>query len=115
MGERKIVRAIDSFTTNVSGRPVSVNIGDLFYSDDLVVKGRESLFGDPLVRTSEGPRVSSSVTGSVVETMTAEPGARRRLGRPVKQQTRIADADTASVRVEEARINTPVETATSEV
>jgi hypothetical protein len=112
MGERKLVRALASFATVINGAPVMVAPGDLFYSDDPIVKGRDSLFGEPLVRISDGsPRQHSSVTGSAVETMTAEPGARRRLGRPAKP--RIDEPGITKVRVDETV--PPVETATSEV
>lgn len=83
-----------------------VNSGDLYYADDPVVKGRERLFGDVSIRNSRGPRETASVTGNsaVVETMTAEPGEKRRIGRPATR-----------TRVEDEKIPVTVTPSTSEV
>lgn len=81
--DRKIVRADQPFAVQLpNGTPLMIQAGDLFYSDDPVVKDRERLFGDVSIRTSAGPRERSSVTGSAVETASAEPGGRRRMTRP---------------------------------
>lgn len=84
--DRKIVRAEQPFSIQLpNGTPLMVQAGDLFWSDDVVVKDRGNLFGDVSIRTSAGPRERSSATGSAVETASAEPEARRKITRPVKQ------------------------------
>lgn len=80
--DRRIVRAEQPFALQLpNGTPLMVQAGDLFYSDDPALAGREKLFGDVSIRTSTGPRERTSVTGSAVETATADPGARRRMVR----------------------------------
>lgn len=58
MADPKILRATESF---MAAGGTHVNIGDLFASDDPVVKGREHLFADAVA----GVRVSAAVTGPV--------------------------------------------------
>lgn len=81
MAERKILRASQPFSVQLAdGAPLHVGQGDLYWSDDPAVKGRESLFGEVEVRSSV--RSTSSVTGSAEEVATAEPGGRRKVTRP---------------------------------
>ena len=80
----RIVQAKEAFSgTQANGVPWNVGAGDLYWSNDPIVKGREHLFGDVTVLSSTGAthRETATVTGSAVETATAEPGQRRRMGR----------------------------------
>lgn len=78
MSERKIVQARSAFATTVAGHTVMVSAGDVYYSDDPLVKGREGLFGELEVKSSR-PAPS---TATASETTSAAPGSRRSLSRP---------------------------------
>lgn len=78
-GDRRIVEARQSFSMNLRGAPYAVGAGDRFWSDDPIVKGRECLFRELVVRDSRPPR---RPTTSAVETATAEPGSTRKVTRP---------------------------------
>jgi|SRR5262245_9422462 len=71
-----IVSAREPFSADVQGVPVSVGVGDLYYADDPVVKGRESLFGAVTVRRTLVPQREGSPAGD--ETADAAPGTRRK-------------------------------------
>ena len=71
MSERKIVQAKSGFAVNLGGRSLLVKPGDLYYSDDQVVKGREGRFGELAVNTSR------PAANRAQETATAGPGERR--------------------------------------
>lgn len=78
MSERKIVQCRSSFVTTVNGRSVMVTGGDLYYSDDPIVKGRDGLFSDLNVKSSR----SAAKSAAAVETASAGPGSRRVLSKP---------------------------------
>lgn len=79
MAERKLLQAREPFgVTLPSGTPFQVATGDTFYSDDFVVKGRENLFGEVIVRVSHPGRPTSADA----ETASAGPGSRRTVSRP---------------------------------
>jgi hypothetical protein len=71
-----ILRANQPFSVTLSnGVPVNVNTGDLWASDDPLVKGREALFGPVEVRNSAAyGRARLDVD---TETADATPGTRR--------------------------------------
>lgn len=53
MAERKIVQAVTPFMApNSDGTPWQVRPGQLYYSDDPIVTGRESMFREPEVQDS---------------------------------------------------------------
>jgi hypothetical protein len=85
VSERRIVQAREAFSGDVKGTPVNVGVGDLFWSDDPFLKGREHLFSALRVRDS-GFRPSSPPepppAPKVEETASAEPNQPRRVGRP---------------------------------
>jgi len=90
--DRKIVRANEPFSVQLAdGRPLDISAGDLFWSDDPMVKTRGRLFGDVSIRTSTGGRESSSASGpgAAVETATADPGVRRRMTRPKDESDEV--------------------------
>lgn len=75
MAERTIVEAKEPFSVTLrDSTPFNVSRGDRFYSDDPVVKGREHMFGDLQVRSSQ-PNPAN-------ETASAAPGERRNVKRP---------------------------------
>ncbi|MGE4164077.1 MAG: hypothetical protein AB7G23_20310 [Vicinamibacterales bacterium] len=81
MAERKIVEARESFSVHVDGRPVIVVAGQLWWSDDRAVKGREHLFGELSVHSSgpvehRGTPKAAKPAGDP-ETAAAAPGTRR--------------------------------------
>jgi hypothetical protein len=87
MADRQVVQAKDSFAATINGYPKVVSVGDRFYSDDPIVKGREDLFEPQEVQKSwDDGRLAkiSSPLGSAVETAVAEPGVRRRRSRSVE-------------------------------
>lgn len=85
---RAVVRALEPFAVYVDGVPVQVGAGDLFYADDPVVKGRESMFGEIKVRTSEQPKSRGTRRpAAAVETATAAPGEKRATRRAAKGGT----------------------------
>lgn len=73
-----IKRCKSSFAAAVRGVPRVMAVGTLVDEDDPILKGREDLFED----------VELHVQGraSRVEQATAEPGARRSLGRPLAKR-----------------------------
>jgi len=79
MPDPKIVEALESFSADVDGVPVSVSHRDRFYDDDPVVIGRRHLFGEVTVRSTRARKPASAVA---VEVATAGPGERRTLGGP---------------------------------
>lgn len=73
---REIVRALEPFSVNLpSNVPVAVNTGDLWWSDDPLVKGRAHLFGEVQVRSSL--QYGRSRTDVDTETADSPPGGRR--------------------------------------
>jgi hypothetical protein len=90
MAERTIVQARESFAVYLTdGRPFSVVTGDTFYSDDPVVKGREQLFGELTVRTSQGPsHKPPPAPARAAETADAAPVQRRTVTRPADKADR---------------------------
>lgn len=80
MAERRVVEAKEPFSVTLSGgTPFVVNRGDRFFSDDQVVKGRERLFTELVVRES---RPTTRPTTADMETASAGPGSRRTVSRP---------------------------------
>lgn len=77
--ERRVVEARQSFTFELRGAPYPVSAGDRFWSDDPIVKGRDGLFRDLVIRES---RPAPRPTTAAVETATADPGAARKMSRP---------------------------------
>lgn len=97
MADRTIVEAAEPFSVTLKdGTPFSVARGDLFYSDDPVVKGRELLFGEVNVRSSRPYRATSAA-----ETATAGPGEKRTVTTP--------DADLESLRAEAEKAGVKVD------
>lgn len=102
-----IMRCKTSFMTNVNGSRRMIRQGDLFSSDDPVVKGREALFD--AVEDVVAKRTPKSE--SVVERATAEPGERRSVGRPRKPEgltpenapKTVAAAKAAGVKIDEPK------------
>lgn len=87
MAERKIVEARESFSVHLDGRPVIVVAGQMWWSDDKIVKGREHLFGELTVHSS-GPvahRGTKPPAGDP-ETADAAPGARRTITRKAQDK-----------------------------
>ena len=81
MAERKIVQAKGPFTVNTpEGVPWQVRPGDLYYSDDPVVQGREALFVEPEVRDSRVAvrRPREAPAYAAPETAVAPPTGERR-------------------------------------
>jgi hypothetical protein len=79
MADRKLVKAKESF--GPAGYGV-ISPGDLYWSDDPLVKAHPHLFEDPKVKSSVPQRPATTV--GAVETTTAAPGEKRRLTRPAK-------------------------------
>jgi hypothetical protein len=80
MADRKIMQATESFSVYLKdGTPFVVVVGELFHSDDPVVVGREHLFGELTVRSSQPARRASAGDS---ETASAAPGSRRAMSRP---------------------------------
>lgn len=80
MAERKVVEAAQPFSATLpDGTPLAVAQGDRFYSDDPAVLGREHLFGELQVRSSQPSRRSAVAD---TETASAAPGTRRPLSKP---------------------------------
>lgn len=99
MSERKIVQAKGPFTVNnADGVPWPVAPGDLYYSDDPVVAGREHLFTEPEVKDSRTAvrRSREMPAYAAPETAVAPPTGERRA--PVTQAGRKAAAKTAAAR-----------------
>ena len=86
MTERKIVQCRSTFATSDNGNTVMIQGGDLYYSDDPIVKGRESLFSEPTVKSSR----PAKSTARAQETATAAPGERRSVARPAKAESKPA-------------------------
>lgn len=93
----RIVQASESFSATVNGVPVIVAAGSLYYSGDPVIKGREHLFGDVTILSTNGPRGTASATGSESdsETAVATPGTRRRMSK-APATTEAAPSEPAS-------------------
>lgn len=85
MADRKIVQCVSSFHAALEGAPLVVRTGDLYFADDVVVKGRENHFADVLVKSTGVRKPSRTPVGSVEEA-TATPGGRRRMTRPKDEQ-----------------------------
>lgn len=102
-----IVQAKESFSADVEGAPVMIRAGDLYYFTDPIVRGREHLFGDVTVLSTDGlvRRHKSTVTGTAAtETASAEPGTRRRMSRqkpiePTGAETHVVSAPTETSEV----------------
>jgi hypothetical protein len=93
MAERKILQARGPFTVNnAEGVPWQVRPGDLYWSDDPVVVGREELFAEPEVRDSRSAvRRSRQVPAyAAPETAVAPPSGEKRA--PVTSTGRKAAA-----------------------
>lgn len=73
----KIVQARQSFSVPFGGIPVFVAEGELWDASDPVVKGRETLFGEPDVHTSAGISRRAAPRRGKQETADAAPGAPR--------------------------------------
>lgn len=74
----EIMSALAAFSTDVQGVPVFVSSGDLFYADDPVVTGRESLFGAVSVRRTVLRPPPNAQPAGHEETADASPGSRRK-------------------------------------
>lgn len=84
MAERLMVEALDAFSVTLSdGTPFVVRHGDRFWSDDPIVKGRNTLFGEVTVRST---RPVAPPSTAAVETATAAPGARRAMSKPAAKK-----------------------------
>lgn len=94
MADRSIVEAREPFSVTLpNGTPFMVARGDRFYSDDPLVKGRENLFGELKVRSTQQQDNRST------ETATAAPGERRTVTPPDLDALR-AEAEGAGVTVD---------------
>lgn len=94
MADRKLMQALEPFATTTSQRvPLMVARGDLFFDDDEVVKRNPQGFANVEVRSSNSTtRTREAVSSSnQVETATAEPGEKRRLGRPPRDSRTRTD------------------------
>lgn len=85
MPSRKVLEAREPFSTTLpDGTPLVVGRGDRYYADDPVVAGREKLFTELQVKSSQ------PAAPTAVETATAAPGERRSVSRG-KQVTGSTD------------------------
>lgn len=75
MVEGDLVQALGSFTVQTTSGPLQVKRGDLFRSDDPLVKKHRPAFGAPTVRDSTA--LFPGYTALAVETATAAPGEHR--------------------------------------
>lgn len=91
---RRLVQAIEPFSMNIGVVPVMVARGDLYFDDDEVVRRNPHGFDDVEVKSSATGRARTSV-GSV-ETAAAEPGVKRRMGRPPKTEVVLESSTTTS-------------------
>lgn len=76
----RVVEARQAFSVDVKGVPFAVAAGDRFWATDPIVKGREAMFRELTVRSSQ----PTPPTAPAVETASAEPGSTRRITRPRK-------------------------------
>lgn len=89
MSDRKIVQALVAFMATHDGVPVSVGVGDLFYDDDPIVKGRGDVFGDLEVRsTADLMRRPRSVSYAAPEMAVAPPTGQTRP--PVTKEGKVS-------------------------
>lgn len=79
----RIVEARQAFAVDVRGVPFSVAAGDRFWASDPILKGREAMFRELTVRSSQP---TPPPAAAAVETASADPGAARRITRPRKDQ-----------------------------
>lgn len=77
-----IVKATESFTYDVAGRPVIVRKDELWDDTDAVVKKFPQHFTEPDVKRSPAAPPRPARRAGAVETQTAAPGERRTLSRP---------------------------------
>ena len=99
MTERKIMQAVEPFATTTSEKiPLMVARGDLFFDDDEVVRRNPQGFANVEVRRSVGSKnrareAVSSTSSGALETASAEPGGKRRIGRPplTTRETKITE------------------------
>lgn len=90
MAERVLMQCKKPFSAVIGGRRVVVAVGDLYYSDDPVLTGRERLFGELAIKSSTP--APSARSNAAVETATADPGARRARTRPQPVEAKPQDA-----------------------
>ena len=89
MSDQKIVQALMAFMATHNGVPVNVGVGDLFYDDDPIVKGRADMFGDLEVRsTNDLMRRPRAASYAAPETAVAPPTGQFRS--PVTKTGKVA-------------------------
>lgn len=86
-----IKRCKASFAASVNGTPHMFKVGQLVDAGDPVIRGREGLFED--VETYVSGREAARV-----EQATAEPGAKRSVGRPAPAKKAAAPAKRAEAK-----------------
>ena len=97
MSDRKLVQANQTFSLTVRGVPTQINRGDLFYSDDAVVKMASPCFSDVQVRHTGSERLEREPvllgvsSTNAVETAVATPGIKRSIGRPKKTEPETSE------------------------
>ncbi len=78
MSNENLVYALGACVTYVDGKRVATKINEPWDADDPVVQARPDLFTPAPVKVNR-------TVDAPVETATAEPGAKRKPGRPRKQ------------------------------